>query len=92
MGVYKVPKERLHRDFFYLDDEVVINSLSVLESGKIDEIVSRVTTAREGGFSGELKIPAVDAGVGGNKKSHLKSKKRWSALGRVSRCSMPGIA
>lgn len=69
MGVYKVPKERLHRDFFYLDDEVVINSLSVLESGKIDEIVSRVTTAREGGFSGELKIPAVDAGVGGNKKS-----------------------
>ena len=69
MGVYKVPKERLHRDFFYLDDEVVINSLSVLKSGKIDEIVSRVTTAREGGFSGELKIPAVDAGVGGNKKS-----------------------
>lgn len=69
MGVYKAPKERLHRDFFYLDDEVVVNSLSALESGKVDEIVSRVTTAREGGFSGALKIPAVDAGVGGNRKS-----------------------
>ena len=69
MGVYKAPKERLHRDFYYLDDEVVVNSLSALESGKVDEIVSRVTTAREGGFSGELKIPAVDAGVGGTRKS-----------------------
>lgn len=69
MAIYKSPKERLHRDFFYLNDEVAINSLSALESGKVDEIVSRTTTAREGGFSGELKIPVVDAGVGGGKKS-----------------------
>lgn len=69
MGVYKSPKERLHRDFFYLNDEVSINSLSALESGKVDEIVSRTTTAREGGFSGEVKIPIVDVGMGGSKKS-----------------------
>ena len=69
MAIYKSPKERLHRDFFYLNDEVAINSLSALESGKVDEIVSRTTTAREGGFSGEIKIPVVDAGVGGSKKS-----------------------
>ncbi|MEW1707590.1 hypothetical protein AB0230_10145 [Microbacterium sp. NPDC089190] len=69
MAVYKTPKERLHRDFFYLNDEVAINSLSALESGKVDEIVSRTTTAREGGFSGEVKIPVVDVGVGGSRKS-----------------------
>lgn len=69
MAVYKAPKERLHRDFFYLNDEVAINSLSALESGKVDEIVSRTTTAREGGFSGEVKIPVVDVGVGSSRKS-----------------------
>lgn len=69
MAFYKAPKERLHRDFFYLNDEVAINSLSALESGKVDEIVSRTTTAREGGFSGEVKIPIADVGVGGGRKS-----------------------
>lgn len=69
MAIYKAPRERLHRDFFYLNDEVAINSLSALESGKVDEIVSRTTTAREGGFSGEIKIPVADIGVGGSKKS-----------------------
>ncbi len=34
MTIYKAPKERLHRDFFYLNDEVSINSLSALESGR----------------------------------------------------------
>lgn len=69
MAVYKAPKERLHRDFFYLNDEVAINSLSALESGKVDEIVSRTTTAREGGFSGEVKIPVADIGLGGSRKA-----------------------
>lgn len=69
MALYKAPKERLHRDFFYLNDEVAINSLSALESGKVDEIVSKTTTAREGGFSGEVKIPVADIGVGASKKS-----------------------
>lgn len=69
MAIYKAPKERLHRDFFYLNDEIAINSLSALESGKVDEIVSRTSTAREGGFSGELKLPVVDMGLGGSKKA-----------------------
>jgi hypothetical protein len=69
MAIYEAPKRRLHRDFFYLNDEVAINSLSALESGLVDEIVSKTTTAREGGFSGEVKIPVVDVGLGGNKKS-----------------------
>lgn len=69
MSAYRKPSKRLHRDFFYLNDEVAINSLSALESGKVDEIVSRTTTAREGGFSGEVKIPIADVGIGGSKKS-----------------------
>lgn len=66
---YKRPQQRLHRDFFYLDDEVTINSLSALESGRVDEIVSKTTTAREGGFSGDVAIPVVKASVGGSRKS-----------------------
>jgi hypothetical protein len=67
--LYKKPSKQLHRDFFYLDDEVAINSLSALESGKVDEIVSRTSTAREGGFSGDLRIPLLDTGLSGSKKS-----------------------
>lgn len=66
---YKRPQQRLHRDFFYLDDEVTINSLSALESGRVDEIVSKTTTAREGGFSGDVAIPVVKASMGGSRKS-----------------------
>lgn len=69
LAAYKKPSKRLHRDFFYLNDEVAINSLSALESGKVDEIVSRTTTAREGGFSGEVKIPLADVGISGGKKA-----------------------
>ena len=67
-SIYRKPKVRMHQDFFYLDDEVVINSLSALESGRVDEIVSKTTTAREGGFSGELAIPIAKTGIGANKR------------------------
>lgn len=71
MAVYQKPKKKAHKGFFYLNDEVVINSLSALESGKIDEIVSKTTTAREGGASGELKvkIPITDIAAGGGRRS-----------------------
>lgn len=60
MARYIRPAQRVHRGFFYLDDETVINSLSAVESGKIDEIVAKVVSAREGGIG----ISAgADAGV-----------------------------
>lgn len=69
--IYKKPSKRDHKGFFYLHDETVINSLSALESGKVDEIVSKTTPAREGGFSGEINVPflAAAAGMEGGKKS-----------------------
>lgn len=67
-SIYRKPKARIHQDFYYLDDEVVINSLSALESGRVDEVVSKTTTAREGGFSGELAIPIAKTGIGASRR------------------------
>lgn len=68
MGNYRKPQKKVHRGFFYLDDETVINSLSAMESGKIDEVVAKVNSAREGGFGGGVGIPG--ATVEGSKKSN----------------------
>lgn len=67
MGPYSKPAKRVHRGFFYLDDETVINSLSAVESGKIDEVAARVNSAREGGYGGALGFAAAKAE--GGKKS-----------------------
>jgi hypothetical protein len=64
---YRKPEARIHRGFFYLDDETVINSLSAVEAGKVDEVLSRVNTAREGGVGGGIGIHG--AKVEGAKKS-----------------------
>ena len=64
---YRKPEARVHRGFFYLNDETVINSLSAVEAGKVDEVLARVNTAREGGFGGGVGIQG--AKVEGAKKS-----------------------
>lgn len=71
MAIYQKPQKRAHKGFFYLNDEVVINSLSALESGTVDEIVSRTTSAREGGFSGGAgaRLPFTELSVAGARKS-----------------------
>lgn len=66
-SIYKKPAKRVHRGFFYLDDETVINSLSAVESGKIDEVVAKVNSAREGGFGGGVSVPAGN--LEGSRKS-----------------------
>jgi len=67
MALYKKPQNRIHRGFFYLDDETVINSLSAVESGKIDEVVAKVVSAEEGTFGGSAGVPL--AKIGGDKKA-----------------------
>jgi hypothetical protein len=67
VATYRAPSNKVHRGFAYLDDETVINSLSAVESGKIDEVVAKVNSAREGGFGGGVGIHG--AKVEGAKKS-----------------------
>lgn len=73
MPSYSAPTKRVHRGFVYLDDATVINSLSALESGKIDEVVRKVNQAREGGAGGGLGLGVgpVNAKVEGGRKSTL---------------------
>jgi hypothetical protein len=85
MSIYNPPSKKVHRGFIYLDDETVINSLSAVESGKIDEIVARVNSAREGGFGGGLGIQG--AKVEGAKKATsafeeemVRTRTRFSAF------------
>jgi hypothetical protein len=67
MSIYRAPKKRIHRGFFYLNDETVINSLSAVEAGKIDEVVAKVNSAREGGFGAGVGFQG--AKVEGGKKA-----------------------
>jgi len=67
VAIYRAPSRKVHRGFLYLDDETVINSLSAVESGKIDEVVAKVNSAREGGFGGGVGIQG--AKVEGARKS-----------------------
>src|SRR5882757_6034394 len=66
-AIYHAPSNKVHRGFAYLDDETVINSLSAVEAGKIDEVVAKVNSAREGGFGGGVGLQG--AKVEGAKKS-----------------------
>lgn len=85
MVKYRKPDKRVHRGFLYLDDETVINSLSAVESGKIDEIVAKVISAREGGFGGGVGFSGVQ--VEGSRKSNssleeeiVRTRTRFSAF------------
>jgi hypothetical protein len=68
MAGYKAPRARLHRDFLYLDHDTIINSLSAIEAGKIDEIIQKVNEAREGGFEGSVGAGPLKGG-GGKKRA-----------------------
>lgn len=68
MAGYRAPKQRLHREFLYLNHDTVLNSLSALEAGKVDEILQKVSEAKEGGVEASLGVGPV-RGRGGKKKA-----------------------
>jgi hypothetical protein len=70
MAGYKAPSKRLHREFLYLNEDSVLNSLSALEAGKVDEIIQKVSEAREGGLDASLSAGPVR---GGGKRKKLAS-------------------
>jgi len=54
MSIYRKPQKKIHKGFYFLDDETLINSLSAVESGKVDEVVAKLVSAKEGGISGGI--------------------------------------
>lgn len=54
MSGYKKPKRQLHRDFLYLDDAAVVNALSAMEAGKVDEIIEQSQVVKEAGIDASL--------------------------------------
>jgi hypothetical protein len=82
---YQAPKTRLHRDFLYLDDDAVLNSLSALEAGKVDEIIQKVSEAKEGGLEGSIGAGPVKGGgrrkkLAGIEEQLVKTRTRFSAF------------
>lgn len=67
-GTLRKPKTQAYRSFLYLNGDEVINSLSALEGGDIDEVLTR--TADGGGreLGGELNVGAAK-GKGGRKRT-----------------------
>ena len=51
---YTKPKNNLHRSFAYLDDELVLNSLSAFEAGQVDEVVSKIREAKDNAFGASI--------------------------------------
>lgn len=54
MGGYNKPKKQVHRDFLYLDDSAIVNALSAMEAGKVDEIIEQSQMIKDTGFDASL--------------------------------------
>jgi hypothetical protein len=74
MSTYRPPKQRLHKEFLYLNHDTVLNSLSALEAGKVDEIIQKVVEAREGGVEGSVGAGPVRGGAGKKKKASIEEE------------------
>ncbi|HEX3781415.1 MAG TPA: hypothetical protein VHX38_17280 [Pseudonocardiaceae bacterium] len=68
MSGYRKPKQHLHREFVYLNHDTILNSLSAIEAGEVDEIIQKANEAREGGLDGAISVGPAKAS-GGRKRS-----------------------
>lgn len=72
--VYRRPKVRLHREFLFLNHDAVINSLSALEAGKVDEIIEKSVEGGEGGLEAGVTAGPVKAGGSKKKQSSIQAE------------------
>jgi hypothetical protein len=82
---YQAPKKALHRDFTYLNHDAVINSLSALEAGKVDEIIEKASSASDRGFSASLNAGPAKGGAARKKQAEMqfelvRTRTRFSAF------------
>jgi hypothetical protein len=68
MATLQKPETKLHRRFLYLDGDDVINMLSALEGGDVDEILTRTGEDASSGKGGEIDLK-VAKGKGSKNKS-----------------------
>jgi len=47
---FKKPKQNIFKKYLYLDSEQVLNALSSLQGGDVDEVLTRTTDAKDGEF------------------------------------------
>jgi hypothetical protein len=85
VGKYQKPKKNLHREFFYLNHDTILNSLSAFEAGQIDEILEKTTEASEGSVDGGVGFKGTR--IGGVKKKQgsiheelVKTRTRFSSF------------
>lgn len=74
MGTYNRPKEHLHHEFLYLNHESILNALSALEAGAVDEIILKTSEAREGGLEAGLKAGPAKAGAGKKRQASIQEE------------------
>ncbi len=71
---YNKPKKHLHREFLYLNQASIVNSLSALEAGKVDEIIQKANEAREGGLGGAIGAGPLEVSGGKKKASNIEEQ------------------
>lgn len=81
MGGYKKPKARIHREFLYLNDSTVVNALSAIEAGKVDEIIEQAKTTTGSGVEaglgyGPAKIAARRDGTRTSRRTSFEHAQR----------------
>lgn len=82
---YQAPKQKLHRHFAYLNQDAILNSLSALEAGKVDEIIQKTRDASDRGLEGTVGAGPVKV-TGGKKQQAqmeyelVRTRTRFSAF------------
>jgi hypothetical protein len=67
---FRKPATKLYRSFLYLDSDEVLNSLSALEGGDVDEVLTKTGSEGAGGLEGQVGAGPLKAK--GGKKSARK--------------------
>lgn len=70
------PTSNIFRSYLYLDSDVVLNSLSAIEGGDVDEVLTRITEEHGSDLGGELRVPGAKGRAGKKKGRSLEEEIR----------------
>ena len=74
MSKYQRPKQQVHHEFLYLNHDSILNALSALEAGAVDEIILKTNEAREGGLDANISAGPVKAGAGKKRQATIQEE------------------